>query len=417
MPTIDLGIKYSDAQDVAFFGNVDAKFKVYPKGRRAGFTQGAAQAFIEWMIEGISPLLWGDTIHANIDRYVDRYFVPILRQLPPTNWGWSQQRKLLRVNDSVCDFRSADKPENWEGFAYQKIFLNEAGIILKDRSLYENTVLPMLIDFPHTQLIAAGTPKGASGVFFELWNRAKERPDRYHAQTFSTFCNPFLSKNDLAELIEEMPQSVYRQEILGEFVDPAGARIKREWLKYGIWHIDCGWPVFFGVDLALGLKETSDWTAIAVVGMPPDGSVVVLDVQRVRVPFNGVLQFIKQMAAKWKPQRIGVEAVQYQAAVVQELLRTTKLPVVGVHPDKDKLTRFLPLEARYEQGLVKHVQGLPSAFEDELLSFPEGEFDDQCDALVYAWLQAKSGGARLPEGTADSQKSETIMGGVRSMEF
>ena len=41
-----------------------------------------------------------------------------------------------------------------------KIFLNEAGIILKNNYLYTNTILPMLMDYPDSQLIAAGVPKG-----------------------------------------------------------------------------------------------------------------------------------------------------------------------------------------------------------------------------------------------------------------
>ena len=74
----------------------------------------------------------------------------------------------------------------------------------------------------------------------------------------------------------------------------------------------------------------------------------------------------------------------YQAVVVQELLRQTTLPIKGVTPDKDKVTRAQPLALRYEQGLVSHEQ-LPSWFEDELLAFPQGAHDDSVDALVYAY--------------------------------
>ena len=82
---------------------------------------------------------------------------------------------------------------------------------------------------------------------------------------------------------------------------------------------------------------------------------------------------------------IAIESVQYQAAVIQELNRTTRWPLRGIHPDPDKLTRFLPLLARYEQRLVNHAPGLSGAFEDELLSFPVGAHDDAVDALAYAF--------------------------------
>ena len=61
------------------------------------------------------------------------------------------------------------------------------------------------------------------------------------------------------------------------------------------------------------------------------------------------------------------------------------LNIRGIKPISDKVSRFAPLEARYELGQVYHVRGLPQAFEAELLSFPIGNHDDQVDALAYAW--------------------------------
>jgi predicted phage terminase large subunit-like protein len=87
---------------------------------------------------------------------------------------------------------------------------------------------------------------------------------------------------------------------------------------------------------------------------------------------------------------IAVEQTQYQAAVVQELARTTQLPVRGVRPDRDKLSRFLPLLTRYEQRLVRHDPAkVPAWFREELLAFPEGRNDDGVDALAYAWQAAQ----------------------------
>jgi predicted phage terminase large subunit-like protein len=120
----------------------------------------------------------------------------------------------------------------------------------------------------------------------------------------------------------------------------------------------------------------------------------VLDVWRGKVGFHDVIQTISLLSTKWSPSRINIEAVQYQVAVVQELLRKTSLPVKAVKPDRDKVTRFHGLLARYEQLLVTNVRGLEPSFEQELLSFPEGNHDDMVDALVYAEMAAvKSQGA------------------------
>jgi predicted phage terminase large subunit-like protein len=81
---------------------------------------------------------------------------------------------------------------------------------------------------------------------------------------------------------------------------------------------------------------------------------------------------------------INIEAVQYQSAMVQELIRNTMLPVQSVKPTKDKLTRFMPIEGKYEHGHIIHSRQLSQDFEGELLEFPDGAHDDMVDALVYS---------------------------------
>ncbi len=162
-----------------------------------------------------------------------------------------------------------------------------------------------------------------------------------------------------------------------------GALFRRDWIKRGK-APRAGVHVAMGVDLALSTKTSADYTAIVVMSRDEFGKLYVLDAVRERVDFPGALRLIRQMAEKWNPRQIAIEQVAYQAVVVQELLRQTTLPIKGVAPDKDKVTRAQPLALRYEQGLVSHEQ-LPSWFEDELLAFPQCGHDDSVDALVYAY--------------------------------
>jgi predicted phage terminase large subunit-like protein len=90
------------------------------------------------------------------------------------------------------------------------------------------------------------------------------------------------------------------------------------------------------------------------------------------------------------PVTIIIENNQFQAAVVQELLRQTKLNVIGMHRDKDKLTAFMPLATRYEQGMIAHDPDLPEDFTNELLAFT-GTKDDDHDDYVDASSNAYAG--------------------------
>lgn len=223
----DVELTYTEQQLEVFF-DTDAKFTIVTKGRRFGFTKGACNFIMESVLDG-KRCLWGDTLLGNIDKYVERYMMPEIRKdnLPLI---YNKNSKLLQCRESggYTDFRSSDHPENWEGFGYDIILLNEAGIILANDYLYTNAVLPMLMDYPNSRLIAGGVPKGKNKKdgkehkFYTLAKQAIEGRPNYKFYQFSSYDNPFLSETDVQELAEEIstlnPQMV-AQEIYGEFID------------------------------------------------------------------------------------------------------------------------------------------------------------------------------------------------------
>jgi hypothetical protein len=155
-------------------------------------------------------------VNSNIDRYVERYFYPVLKHLPPQHWQWRQQKKELTILGHKLDIRSADRPELIEGFAYKFIMLNEAGIILRDEYLWHNTVQPMTLDF-NPDIYIGGTPKG-KGLFHELYVKASEMPG-WKEFRFSSFDNPYLDKKELQNLVDEIPPSIQEQEIYAGFLE------------------------------------------------------------------------------------------------------------------------------------------------------------------------------------------------------
>lgn len=305
----------------------------------------------------------------------------------------SQQHRLeLRGGGSV-DFWTLDTPDAGRGRQYALVIIDEAAMARNLEEAWTAAIRPTLAD-RQGQAWFLSTPKGHN-YFKTLFARAVDDPDWARWQ-MPTSRNPYIRPEEIEAMRLELPGLIYQQEVLAQFVDFEGAALKREWIKIG--EPSGALPVVLGVDLALSTKQDADYSAIVALSRDAAGTIYVRDAQRIRAPFHQVLQFIIQMAGKWNPSVIAIESVQYQAAVVQELLRTTRLPVRGVRPDKDKLTRFLPLVARYEQGLVKHAPGLPGWFEDELLSFPVGEHDDGCDALAYSFQalgMANPGGMTL----------------------
>jgi len=215
--SIELPIHYHSNQAKIFFDSSEKK-KIIAKGRRFGLTRGYAHRAIEYLLDGVSPGLWVDTVNSNIDRYVERYFYPILSKLPQRYWKWRQQRKELEICGNKLDMRSADRPELIEGFGYKFIMLNEAGIILRNEYLFYNTILPMTLDF-NPDFYVGGTPKGR-GLFHELATKAQDPENKeqrfYH---FTSFDNPHLGQKELENLINEIPGTIQKQEVYAKFME------------------------------------------------------------------------------------------------------------------------------------------------------------------------------------------------------
>ena len=244
MKEISLDITYHKNQQKIFFES-KARYKVIAKGRRFGLTRGFANYVIDQMMDGVSPVLWVDTIYGNIDRYVERYFTPTLKQLPKNLWKYRSNRNDLKIMSSVCDFRSADRPENIEGFGYALIIINEAGIVLKNRSLWNESIRPMILDYKADVLIG-GTPKGKNvkgkrekHLFYELFERSQrseggdQKKNEWESFNFSSYDNPLIDKNEIDELVKEISPALRDQEVFGKFVDKeTSGIIKREWWRY-----------------------------------------------------------------------------------------------------------------------------------------------------------------------------------------
>jgi len=321
---VPLKLTYHGGQKSVF--SHPARRKVVAKGRRWGFTQGSAQYVIKQMLQGVTPVMWGDTISANITKYLERYFVPVLKQLPSSMWEWKKQEKVLRIGSAVCDFRSADQPENWEGFGYKLLILNEAGIILKNPYLWHNAVRPMLMDYPDSEAIIGGTPKGKN-LFHELHQR---REDGWQPFTFSSYDNPFLQRAEIEAMERELPDSVVRQEIYAEFVGEGESvlipyDLIMESVKRPVPETRYGNEVW-GLDVA---RQGDDFSVLAKRHYRHVHSLQQYSIADM-MQLAGMVNVEYQNAAI-KPRHIFIETT-FQGWGVVDRLRELGLPAIGADP-------------------------------------------------------------------------------------
>ena len=304
------------------------------------------------------------------------------------------EMRIELITGGKIDFWTLEDVDAGRGRKYARIVIDEAAHARYLKDAWERAISPTLTDLRGDAWFIS-TPKGLN-FFHELFNRELD-PEYPSWQSFNmpTTVNPYIDKQEIELKKKELPELVFKQEYNAEFVTFGAGLVKNEYIVEGI--ANPAWPVVFGVDLAISTRETSDFTAIVVMTRDPESGVVyIVEVERYRAGMHEVLNRIKQAASRHKPVFIAVESVQYQASVVQELARTTHYAVRGISPDKDKITRFMPLLTRYEQRLVRHDPArAPAWFREELTSFPESAHDDGVDAASYAFMALSTNSTKV----------------------
>lgn len=365
------------------------RYNVAVCGRRFGKTFMSADILLDGKdrkgaLHGFPVGFYAPTYQTMLETW--RAFNAILK--PVISKKSEQDKRIDLITGGVVEFWSLDNPDAGRGRKYSKILVDEAAMVKRLEEGFTQNIQPLLLDYQGEAWFVS-TPKGRNyfETLFQRGNPANpNREDEWMSWQLPTWENPYINRDDIESMRHSMPRLAFLQEIEAQFVSFAGTFVKAEHIHVG--SVPEGLTLYMGVDLALSMKENADYTAIVVVGVDKNtGKVWIVDAERRRVGFRDALEFIKAKCMRWKPVDVLIEAVQFQAVVVDELLRSTDLPVRKVHPDKDKLTRAQGLITRYENHLVWHSDQVGPEYTEEILSFgPDCEHDDLVDAAVYAYM-------------------------------
>jgi predicted phage terminase large subunit-like protein len=166
---------------------------------------------------------------------------------------------------------------------------------------------------------------------------------------------------------------------------PDGNMIKSSWLRryHSVPPRDKFRSMVLSCDPAGKTNVSNDYTAMTVVGIDAK-ELYLLHVERGHWTVLEMQRRITALASQWKTTHIIVEDTASGMGLIQLLREQTRLPVIGQHPTDDKETRMSRHEGRFEAGRILLPAEAPwlADFENELLAFPSGRYDDQVDALL-----------------------------------
>lgn len=376
-----------------------AKYQIVCAGRRVGKTELACwRLLINALTDGIE------------DKDAERFYVAVTQKQAKRNmWGKLHQLghsvikkshindlEVTLINGQRITLMGADNPEVMRGVKLADLVLDEYA----DMKPYvlEEILEPALADYDPGYLMI-GTPKGRNHFYEEYLKAAAGEDPDYAAWTFTTYDNPYISKEFLARKKRTMSEHAFRQEFMASF-ESRGSEIFAAGTEqtYDESPVDGSW--YIAIDLAgfeeVGKKNTTknlDSTAISCVKVDKNGHWWVEDIIAGRWTLDETARRIFDAVAKYRPIKVGIEKGIAKQAVMSpltdEMRRTGRYFTVHdlTHGNQKKNDRIAwALQGRFENEMIHLRRGaewLPT-FLDQLYQFPDKlTHDDMIDSLAY----------------------------------
>ena len=190
--------------------------------------------------------------------------------------------EITFINGSKILFRSGEKSDNLRGATLDYLIVDEAAFI-KDEVW--DTVLKQTVIVKGKKVLFISTPKGKN-FLYSLHLRGKD-PDqhKYIALEGTSYDTPFISKDELEEAKQTLPEDIYNQEILAQFIDSGGEVFKNidTYCINDNWEPKTSKKYYAGLDLG----RSNDYTVLTI--MDEDGKVVFIYRER-HQPWNLIVQ-------------------------------------------------------------------------------------------------------------------------------
>jgi predicted phage terminase large subunit-like protein len=134
-------------------------------------------------------------------------------------------------------------------------------------------------------------------------------------------------------------------------------------------------------DTAIKASQLNDPSCCTTWGIRKNGWDL-LQVMVRRLEYPDLKSLVISQAAYFGPSAVLIEDKASGQQLLQDLRRESKLPLIGIMPLADKITRASGVSALIEAGKVAlptHAAWLPD-YEVEMLTFPNSPHDDQVDS-------------------------------------
>ena len=290
-------------------------------------------------------------------------------------------------NGSVIEGKSADSPQGILGSSTDLNIIDEAALLSDD--IWFRYIKPTTID-RQGRTIAISTPNGQNWLY-DLWLGAQKSGKKRAQFQYSSYDNPHLSREYLEEQKRTMPERVFQQEIMADFMTNAGAVFGdvNKLVDGGMEEYNENHSYTMGADLA----KHHDFTAMVV--MDNTTKKVVWAERHQKEDWDVTKERVIVLARKYKALTY-IDSSGIGDSVVEDIKR--HYPVIGysMHSYKKKQQLIEKLQIYCEAGIIRLCDDPQLILELKQYQYrkldsgfwryaaPKGKTDDMVMALALA---------------------------------
>jgi phage terminase large subunit-like protein len=303
----------------------------------------------------------------------------------------------IRLVDRVVNFpgggfvavRSADNPDSLRGEGLDFVVMDECAFMQKEA--WTEAIRPALSDRQGKALFIS-TPKGRNW-FWEIYQRGLQGDEGWQSWQFPTAANPFIQASEIEAARRDLPEIIFRQEYLAEFVDDQGGVFRRvqEAAVLDPKEPQAGRQYIAGVDVA----SSVDYTVVSVLDAETKEMVYLDRFNRVDYPV--LIDRLESVYHRYNLTSMVVETNSIGRPVIDELVKRGLAIVAFTTTSATKQAVIQALQAAFENAQIKVLNN--PVLIGELLSFeskrapsgsftysaPDGMHDDCVMSLAIAW--------------------------------
>jgi hypothetical protein len=274
--------------------NSDCKFYIINASRQSGKTTLLEQLLLYYALNfDNQTILFVAPIYSNTKKSFTTLLNNLLESGVIKDFSRADQQ-IFFINGSSIHFRSASNYDNIRGGSYEYVFIDEFAFINPDAW---TEVIRQTMAVKGKKAFLSSTPKGKN-LFYELAMRGQSEDHKLYKYLYMNYLdNPFYDLQEIEDARNNLPDSVFRQEYLAEFIDDGGSvftNLKSLSIIDRWGEPDLNTNYFAGLDLG----KQVDYTVLTIMD---EYNNVVFIYRDNNKPWNIIVNNVVEILRKWKP--------------------------------------------------------------------------------------------------------------------